>query len=86
MSYEVESIKYKGHTIRLIADEDAESPRGGFFSNVGEILYTSSRYTLGDKQVSREEIDAITNDPKNIWLPVYAYIHSGTSLSTILHS
>lgn len=80
MSYEVESLEYKGHTIRLVQDEDAESPRE--WENVGEILYTSRRYTLGDKRVEPEELRAITEDENNIWLPVYAYIHGGTSLST----
>jgi hypothetical protein len=80
MSHEVEKLKYKGHTIRLIQDDDAENPRE--WGNVGEILYTSHRYTLGDKRVNSEAIRAITDDPKNIWLPVYAYIHSGTQLST----
>jgi hypothetical protein len=80
MSYEVETIDYKGHTIRLTQDEDAESPRE--WEHVGEILYTSSRYTLGDKQVDASVIREIVDNPKNIWLPVYAYIHSGTQLST----
>lgn len=82
MSYVIEEIQYKGHTIRIKPDENAESPRGGFFDNVGTILYTSTRYTLGDKQVDRDEITAIANDPDNIVLPVYAYIHSGIRLST----
>ena len=80
MSYEVDTIDYKGHTIRLIQDEDAESPRE--WGHVGEILYTSSRYTLGDKRVDASVIREIVDNPKNIWLPVYAYIHSGTQLST----
>lgn len=81
MSYVIEEIEYKGHTIRIEPDEDAENPRKEF-DNVGTILYTSARYTLGDKQVDRDEITAIANDPDNIVLPVYAYIHSGIRLST----
>ena len=80
MSYEIEKIDYKWHTIRLIQDEDASNPRED--ENVGEILYTSHRYTLGDKRVDAEVIREIADNPKNIWLPVYAYIHGGTRLST----
>ena len=80
MSYVIEEIQYKSHTIRIEPDEDAESPRE--WDNVGTILYTSTRYTLGDKQVDRDEIRAIANDPDNIVLPVYVYIHSGIQLST----
>jgi hypothetical protein len=76
----IETIQYKGHTINIDQDEYAENPRED--ENVGEILYTSHRYTLGDRRVEADEIRAITEDPKNIWLPVYAYIHGGTSLST----
>jgi hypothetical protein len=49
---------------------------------VGEILYTSSRYTLGDRRVSAEAIQEIIDNPGNIVLPVYAYIHGCTRLST----
>ena len=80
MSYTVETIHYKKHTIELIQDEDASNPRDD--ENVGTMLYTSNRYTLGDKRVSAEEIEEIVNNPDNICLAVYAYIHSGTSLST----
>jgi len=80
MSYTVDTIKYKGHTIELIQDEDAESPRED--DNVGEILYTSTRYNLGDRRTTREEIEEIIKRKDVIYLPVYAYIHSGTRLNT----
>jgi len=80
MNDAIETVKYKGHIIRLLQDTDAESPRE--WDNVGEILYTSSRYCLGDRRADREEIDAIVERNDVIYLPVYAYIHSGTSLST----
>jgi hypothetical protein len=75
-----ETIKYKGCTIELIPDEDSECPRE--WDNVGEILYTSTRYTLGDRRVESSEIRAITEQTDVIYLPVYAYIHSGTRLNT----
>ena len=80
MSYTIDTIKYKGHTIELIQDEDTESPRE--WDNVGEILYTSTRYNLGDRRTTREEIEAIIARKDVIYLPVYAYIHSGTRLNT----
>lgn len=52
----------------------------------GTILYTSSRYELGDDQVSAEEIDEKMKDSSVIALPVYAYIHSGVVLNTKIFS
>lgn len=75
-----ETIEYKGCTIELHADEDSPSPREN--DNVGEILYTSTRYNLGDRRSTREEMDRIVESSDNIYLPVYAYIHSGTRLNT----
>jgi len=75
----IEELHYKGHTIRIEPDEDAENPRE--WDNLGTILYTSTGYTLGDKQLSADEIREISHDPDNIVLPVYAYIHSGIRLS-----
>jgi hypothetical protein len=76
-----ETIDYKGCKIKLYTDEDSSSPRED--DNVGEILYMkSSRYTLGDRGASREEMDRIVESSDNIYLPVYAYIHSGTRLNT----
>jgi hypothetical protein len=67
-------------TLKIVVDEDPTSPRE--WDNLGEILYVSSRYTLGDRKVDAEEIQAIQEDKDNLWLPVYAYIHGGTSLNT----
>ncbi len=49
---------------------------------LGTIAYISTRYCLGDKFMSREELKHLANDKNNIVLPVYAYIHSGTTLNT----
>lgn len=68
-------------TVSIISDEMPMNPRKEF-DNLGRILYTSARYYLGDERVSVDEINAIANDSGNIWLPVYAYIHSGTCLNT----
>ena len=64
-----------------IVQDDPINPRE--WDNVGTMLYTSSKYVLGDKRVDSEEIDKIQNDHNMIWLPVYAYIHGGISLNTV---
>ena len=76
----VEEIKEGIYTARIYQDADIESPRE--WENLGEILYTSTRYNLGDRQVEREEIQEIIERKDVIWLPVYAYIHSGITIST----
>lgn len=68
-------------TFEIEVDVFAENPRKAF-DTLGTILYTSSRYTLGDRQATSEEIDAIMADDKYLSFPVYAYIHGGTALST----
>jgi hypothetical protein len=80
MNKPFEVIKYKDCAIKLYPDDSAESPRDG--CNVGEILYTSTRYNLGDRRAESEEIREITLRDDVVWLPVYAYIHSGTRLNT----
>jgi hypothetical protein len=69
-----------GYSIRLYPDTDAESPRE--WDNLGEILYTSNNYVLGDRRTDAEEIEEVMADPDYIWLPVYAYIHGGVTIRT----
>lgn len=81
----IETRKIEGYTIRIVQDEEPMNPRGD--DNLGYILYTSSRYVLGDKQVSSEKIEKIIKDEETyIWLPVYAFIHSGIRVSTKMFS
>ena len=76
-----DTIEHKGCTISLYQDEDCDSPRE--WDNIGEILYMkSSRYLLGDRGTTSEEMNEIQAREDVIWLPVYAYIHSGTRLNT----
>lgn len=67
-------------TLEIVSDNDPVSPRE--WDNLGTIYYSSSRYTLGDKCVSKDEIEAIMADKDMIYLPVYAYIHSGIVMNT----
>ena len=74
------TISYRNYTIELEPDTDAGSPRE--WANVGEILYTSGRYNLGDRRTTREEIEEIIERDDVIFLPVYGYIHSNVRLNT----
>lgn len=62
-------------TAILSRDVDAPNPREEF-DHLGTILYSSTRYTLGDKRGGSVPPDAVS-------LPVYAFIHSGITLSTL---
>jgi len=66
--------------LSIVLDSDPISPREDM--NLGTIYYSSSRYHLGDKCVSKEEIETIMADKDMVYLPVYAYIHSGVVLNT----
>lgn len=63
----------------IITDEGPESPRQNGF---GTILYTSSRYELGDERVEAEEIEEKMKDTSVIAIPVYAMIHGSVQLNT----
>lgn len=68
------------YSLKIVADTDPFSPRE--WDNLGTIYYSSRHYTLGDKCVSKDEIEAIMADKEMIYLPVYAYIHSGIVMNT----
>jgi hypothetical protein len=78
----IETYEYEKSGLRVTIDYDefAFSPRDE--DNLGTILYTSTNYILGDKMVSAEEIKEIMEDDNYLVLPVYAYIHSGITIST----
>lgn len=78
--YEVERSQVGALSVTIEYDPDPPNPRVDY-DNLGTILYCSDRYTLGDKKVDPEEIRAVTRSDA-LWLPVYAYIHSGIRLST----
>ena len=68
------------YTIHIVPDVDPVNPRE--WDNLGTMLYTSTRYTLGDRRVSVDEIEAVMRRKDVFWLPVYAYIHGSTLLNT----
>lgn len=45
------------------------------------VAYSSNRYTLGTEQMSADEIESIAEDRRYWSAPVYAYIHSGVTIS-----
>ena len=63
-------------------EEDASNPQKDW-DPFGEILYAKrSRYVLGGRAVDSDEMREIAEDPNNIVLPVYAYVHGGSTIST----
>lgn len=80
---EIKTIERNGYTLRILTDDHPDSPAN--WDNLGQIAYCSSRYTLGTECVSQDrlrEIAAGIEDGSLIGLPVYAYVHSGSTIST----
>ena len=82
---EIKSIEYKGMTIRISYDENAESPRE--WDNVGTIYSNHRDYNPdGHKidEIENEEGELVSEelDRRFIWLPIYYYEHSGLTVST----
>lgn len=80
---EIKSIQQSGYTLRILTDDSPDSPAD--WDNLGQIAYCSDRYTLGTERVSRDRLDEIAagiEDGSLIGLPVYAYVHSGATIST----
>jgi len=77
-----DTFKHNGYTVKLIADNDAESPRdwddNGLF-----IVTTKNRYfeVLHDGQDARECMEDKELRKTHWVFPVFAYIHSGVALS-----
>lgn len=66
--------KYTG---KIVDDAYAEAPE----DDACHIGYTSTRYCLGTHRHTADELQAIEKS-KAVWLPVYAYVHSGSTIST----
>lgn len=81
----INSIEYKGMTIQICYDGDAESPRK--WDNVGTIYSNHRDYNPdGHKidEIENEEGELVSEelDRRFIWLSVYYYEHSGLTVST----
>uniref|UniRef100_A0A6M3K9X0 Uncharacterized protein n=1 Tax=viral metagenome TaxID=1070528 RepID=A0A6M3K9X0_9ZZZZ len=79
-----------GYTIEIWQDESCESPRE--WDNLGTIVYNGGRHILGDVEFGGringeyipelEEWEQWTEEEGVIYLPVFAYIHSGIAMNT----
>jgi hypothetical protein len=80
--YVVHEEEYKGHTIKILTDDMAESPRE--WDNLGTMVCFHRNYKLGDKhdfQTPDEVLDFIKS-PDVISLPLFLYDHSGITMNT----
>lgn len=86
MSHTIESETAHGLTIRIIPDEDPESPRD--WSNLGVMLCSHPRYDLGDEKLdpgnyeSEAELVAELYEERGarVVLPLYLLDHSGITM------
>lgn len=69
-------MEYKGHTIEIHQDIDAESPRE--WDNLGIMYCEHGRYTLGDKDAAKPTKE----DGEIVSLPLYLYDHGGLTMNT----
>ena len=60
----IKTIKYKGYNINVYQDEFSESPRE--WDNLGIMLCSHHRYTLGDKQLGKEGFYQYIQEKYNI--------------------
>lgn len=81
MTEPIETYQHNGCKVEIFPDDDPPNPRKEY-DHLGTMLYVYCRYILGDKSVDQEAIEEVENDPDNICLPVYAYIHGGVTVST----
>lgn len=66
---------------RIYYDEDPEAPE----DDIVKIAYSSSRHCLGTQSCTREQLDEIRDgiaSGKYVGVPVWAYVHSGATIST----
>lgn len=78
----LETIDYKGYTIKIYSCEDPPNPRVEW-DNLGTMVAFHNRYTLGDyeKKLSRaftvESLQRFVEREDVIALPLYLYDHGG---------
>lgn len=71
-----------GFRVEVEHDDISENPRKEWDNAATIALASSSRYDFGDEELSVEEMRDIAKSTDYICLPVYAYIHSGITIST----
>lgn len=84
--YDIEHYTHHGLTIRIVPDDDAESPRT--YDNLGHMVCFHPRYTLGDDEINPDEYQSVDDllttlvddyDP-TVVLPLYLFDHSGITI------
>lgn len=71
----------KGLEARIVYDTDPQAPE----SDIVKIAYHSSCQCLGTENVSKQRLDKISEgirSGKYVGVPVWAYVHSGATIST----
>lgn len=85
MSEPIETIEYKGFTIKIHLDDDPGNPRTEW-DNFGKMVCWHRRYNLGDKHdfSDPEHFQEFVNEQKGkiVILPLYLYDHSGITMNT----
>ena len=85
MGYEIETIEYKGHTIKIEQDDNPQNPRTEQ-DNVCVFHVGHSSYNFGDENYNdRESIDKAFHKAVaagDVVMPLYIYDHSGITIST----
>lgn len=77
-------ITYKGHTIKIIQDENAESPQSWGDGNLFLVANHRQFYVAepGAKRVPEDPQELVERYGKTHWIfPLEAYIHSGVRLA-----
>ena len=84
MSDAIEELEYKGYKIEIVPDNDPLDPRKEW-DNLGTMLTSHGRYSLGDEQFKASEYESWEDVRRHlaedegavIVLPLYLYDHSG---------
>jgi len=83
----IESIEYKGYTIKIIPDDDSESPRD--WDNLGIMVCQHKKYNLGDTdhEINLDNcrcwddvVNAIRMQDGFSLIPLYMLDHSGLAI------
>lgn len=75
------TCEIKGLEARIVYDPDPQAPE----SDIVKTAYSSSRHCLGTENVSKQRLDEIRDgirSGKYVGVPVWAYVHSGATIST----
>ncbi len=81
MNNVVEHFQKGNFVVEILQDEDAENPLE-FHDNLWTMIFWHKRYDMGHKHnFSIDEFETFRKKEKMLCFPVYAYDHSGISIS-----